>query len=41
MLKGLKNLAASYGECARYCGSNIVLELVSPRSCFDHSNLDH
>jgi hypothetical protein len=31
----------SYGECARYGGSNIVLGLVSPRSCFDHSNLDH
>ncbi len=28
-------------ECARFCGSNIVLELVTPRSCFDHLNLDH
>ncbi len=28
-------------ECAHYCGSNIVPKLVPPRSCFDHSNLDH
>jgi hypothetical protein len=33
--------SSRYGECAHYDGSNIVLELVSPRSYFDHSNLDH
>ncbi len=33
--------SSRYGECARYGGSNIVLELVSPKSCFDHSNMDH
>jgi hypothetical protein len=36
-----KLLGKRYGECARYDGSNIVFERVSPRSCFDHSNLDH
>jgi len=31
--------SSRHGECARFCGLNIVLELVSPRSCFDHSVL--
>jgi len=33
--------STSHGECACCCGSNRALELVSPRSCFDHLNLDH
>jgi hypothetical protein len=33
--------SSRYGECTHYDASNVVLELVSPRSCFDHSNLDN
>jgi hypothetical protein len=33
--------SSRYGECTHYDASNVVLELVSPRSCFDYSNLDH
>jgi hypothetical protein len=33
--------STSYVECARCFRSNIVFELIPPRFCFDHSNLDH